>query len=117
MLGKLQASSSGNFLLWGYDKGDPGILDRLANTIVEAFSGVHDFLNDHLGFAYGPTGLAAQNTGFWTALMNFYQTNRCRCCAVYHSIKTVQISEAASVFDRIENTLKIMLSRIGLCPF
>ncbi|MDR0247766.1 MAG: hypothetical protein LBI16_05175 [Burkholderiales bacterium] len=54
-----------------YDKLGTSLFDRFATDVVEVFSGAHDFLNDHLGFAYGPTGLAAQNAGFWTAFMNF----------------------------------------------
>ncbi len=71
--GGSQASGTGNFLIPGltYDKGDPSVWNRFADTVVEAFSGVHDFLNDNLGFAYGPTGLAAQDESWWTALMNF----------------------------------------------
>lgn len=38
-------------------------------TAVKTFSIVHDFLNDKLGFGYGPTGLSSQSSGWWTESM------------------------------------------------
>lgn len=37
--------------------------------MVEAFSGVHDFLNDYIGFGYGSTGLTARDAGWWSEFM------------------------------------------------
>lgn len=68
-LGCSQSGMQGSFFEIPYDKGDPGVWNRFANTVVEAFSGVHDFLNDYIGFGYGSTGLTARDAGWWSEFM------------------------------------------------
>jgi filamentous hemagglutinin len=46
-----------------YDKDGTGVWDKIANGIVEAFSGSHDFMGNHLGMGYDEYGFTNQGVG------------------------------------------------------
>jgi hypothetical protein len=59
-----QANRYGTLLFWDYDKQGTGVWDKIANGVVEAFSGAHDFFNNIFGGGYGTDGFALQGASF-----------------------------------------------------
>jgi hypothetical protein len=74
IMGCSQAFRDGRIFSLPYDKDGDTLWDRFADRMVEAYSGPHDWGNDVIGNAYGPTAWGvlnpSQGYSFWIEFVN-----------------------------------------------